>query len=62
MKNFSFPQNDSIQVGFDFSESFQEGLESKLCPCKYYKVHLEKKLCGGWNSEALYASKKQSPR
>lgn len=43
MTNLSFPQSDSIQVGFNFSELFQESLESNLCPCKYYKVYLEEK-------------------
>lgn len=44
--------SDSIQVGFNFSGSFQKGLESKLCPWKYYKVHLEEKTHGRWNREA----------
>lgn len=52
MKNLSFPHSDGIQVDFNFSESFQ-GLESKLCPYKHYKVHLELKICGRLNSEAL---------
>lgn len=41
MKKLSFPKSSSIQVGFDFSESFWEGLEPKLCSCKYCKAQQE---------------------
>lgn len=53
MKNLSFPQSGSIQVGLNFSVLFWDGLESELWPCKHYKIQLEEKMHGIGSIEAL---------
>lgn len=47
-KKLSCPKSSSIQVEFGFSGSFWEGLEPKVCSCKYYKVQLEEKKKMRW--------------